>query len=91
MPDALLWNRDTDQLWIVEAVTSDGEVDAHKVDQIRAFATRNGKAIGGFTTAYSTWRVAAQRQGRHKNIATGTYVWIREDAAKHFLAESFEV
>lgn len=72
-------------------MTSDGEVDHHKVDQVRAFAERNGKKVGGFTTAYPTWKVAAQRQGKHKNVAPGTYIWIREDAAKHFLAESFEV
>lgn len=91
MPDVLLWHRETDALWVVEAVTSDGEVDHHKVDQVRAFARRNGKEEVGFTTAYPTWKVAAQRQGKHKNIAPGTYIWIREDAAKHFLAESFEV
>jgi len=91
MPDVLLWKRETDELWIIEAVTSDGEVDHHKVDQVRAFAERNGKKVGGLTTVYPTWKVAAQRQGKHKNVAPGTYIWIREDAAKHFLAESFEV
>lgn len=91
MPDVLLWNRSTDALWIIEAVTSDGEVDHHKVEQVRAFAERAGKKTVGFTTAYPTWKFAAQRQGKHKNIAAGTYIWIREDAAKHFLAESFEV
>lgn len=69
MPDVLLWNRKTDALWIIEAVTSDGEVDHHKVEQVRAFAERNGESTVGFTTAYPTWKVAAQRQGRHKNIA----------------------
>lgn len=29
MPDALFWNPATDHLWVIEAVTSDGEVDAH--------------------------------------------------------------
>jgi len=91
MPDVLLWNRSKDALWVIEAVTSDGEVDEHKVKQIRTLAERSGKTTIGFTTAYPTWKVAAQRQGRHKNIAAGTYIWIREDAAKHFLAESFEV
>ena len=91
MPDVLLWNRESDALWVIEAVTSDGEVDHHKVEQVRAFAERNGKKTGGFTTAYPTWKLAAQRQGKHKNIAPDTYIWIREDAAKHFLAEAFEV
>lgn len=91
MPDVLLWNPTTDALWIIEAVTSDGEVDQHKVSQLRAFAERHEKASIGFTTAYPSWKVAAQRQGTHKNIPAGTYVWIRDDAAKHWKAESFPV
>lgn len=91
MPDALLWNRKSDAVWIIEAVTSDGEVDQHKVDRVLEWAKRHGKTSVGFTTAYPTWKVAAQRQGRHKNIAPGTCIWIREDAAKQFRAESFEV
>ena len=30
-------------------------------------------------------------QGKHKNIASGTYIWIQEDPSKHYLAESFAV
>jgi len=37
-----------------------------------------------------TWRDAATRQGKHKNIAPGTYIWIREDGAKQFNVETFE-
>lgn len=86
MPDALLWNRSSDTLWVVEAVTSDGEVDLHKVTQLQALAARAHKSIAGFTTAYQTWKVAASRQGRHKNLPPGTYLWIMEDPSKHFLA-----
>jgi len=89
MPDVLLWNPETDRLWVIEAVTSDGEVDLHKVNQLRALAERSGKAGVDFTTAYRTWREAAARQQRHQNIAVGSYVWIQGDPAKHFLAESF--
>lgn len=89
MPDVLLWNPETDRLWVIEAVTSDGEVDLHKVNQLRSMAQRCGKAGVDFTTAYRTWREAAARQQRHQNIAIGTYVWIQSDPAKHFLAESF--
>lgn len=89
MPDVLLWNPATDALWVIEAVTSDGEVDQYKADRLRAFAQRHGKSSIGFTTAYATWKAAAQRQGAHKNLAVGTYVWIREDASKQFLAGSF--
>jgi hypothetical protein len=89
MPDVLLWNPKTDALWVIEAVTSDGEVDNHKVAQLTAFAKKHGKKIIDFTTAYPTWKVAAQRQGAHKNLAVGTFVWIREDASKQFRAETF--
>jgi hypothetical protein len=89
MPDVLLWNKTTDHLWVIEAVTSDGEVDNHKVAQMSALAKRSGKSGVGFTTAYQTWSAAAKRQGKYKNIAPGTYIWIQEDPSKHYLAESF--
>ncbi len=90
MPDVLLWNKITDALWVVEAVTSDGEVDIHKVQSLAAFAHRHGKSRIGFTTAYASWREAAMRQGKHKNIAVGTKIWIQEDGAKQFSVETFE-
>jgi hypothetical protein len=90
MPDILLWNQKTDTLWVVEAVTSDGEVDLHKVESLTRLAERSGKKGIGFTTAYMTWRDAAARQGKHKNITPGTYIWIREDGAKQFSVETFE-
>lgn len=90
MPDVLLWNPRTDWLWVIEAVTSDGEVDHHKVANLIALAQRCGKAGIGFTTTYLTWKSAAARQGRYKNIAPGTYIWIQEDPSKQFLAETFE-
>jgi protein involved in temperature-dependent protein secretion len=90
MPDILLWNQKTDALWVIEAVTSDGEVDSHKVQSLTTLAHRCGKKGIGFTTAYATWRDAAARQGKHKNIAPGTYIWIREDGAKQFSVETFE-
>jgi hypothetical protein len=89
MPDVLLWNRQIDRLWVIEAVTSDGEVDQHKVNNLTALAKRCGKAGIDFTTAYQTWSAAARRQGKHKNIAPGTYIWIQEDPSKHYLAEAF--
>ena len=86
MPDVLLWCPASDQLWVVEAVTSDGEVDFHKFNQLTMFAARSGKTGINFTTAYQTWKVAATRQGKYKNLPPGTYLWIMEDPAKHFLA-----
>ncbi len=82
MPDALLWNPETDWLWVIEAVTSDGEVDLHKVNQMRKLADRSKKAGVGFTTTYLTWKDAAARQGKNQNIAPGTYIWIAGDPAK---------
>lgn len=82
VPDVLLWHRERNELWVVEAVTSDGEVDIHKVKQMQALAQRTGKACIGFTTAYLTWQVAAARQGRFKNISPGTFIWIAQDPSK---------
>ena len=85
MPDVLLWNPDKDALWVIEAVTSDGEVDAHKVNGMQAFANRCGKNEVGFTTAYLTWKAAAARQATQRNIAVETYIWIRDDPSKQLL------
>jgi hypothetical protein len=89
MPDALLWNPVTDRLWVIEAVTSDGEVDFHKVAQLKELATRCGKAGIDFTTTYRTWKEAAARQTAHGNLAVQTYMWIQADPDKHFRVESF--
>ena len=87
MPDALLWNHVTDYLWVIEAVTSDGEVDMHKVQAVKRMAARCGKSGVGFTTSYRTWKEAASRQGPHRNIAIDTYIWIQGDPAKQFKVE----
>ncbi|QNN23333.1 hypothetical protein HED60_13955 [Planctomycetales bacterium ZRK34] len=89
MPDVLLWNQESRRLWVIEAVTSDGEVDYHKFQQLRMFAERSGMSGIGFTTAYPTWRIAASRQARYKNIQPGTFIWIQEDPTKqHYLSVS---
>jgi hypothetical protein len=86
VPDVLLWNPEMDSLWVIEAVTSDGEVDLYKFEQLTTLAGQAGKNGIGFTTAYPSWDVARSRQSAHKNIAPNTYVWIMEDPSKHFLA-----
>ena len=83
MPDVLLWNPDTDQLWVIEAVTSDGEVDLHKKNSLIGFTERHHKASIGFTTAYPTWKKAAERQGKLKNLADDTWLWIQEDPSRN--------
>jgi hypothetical protein len=91
MPDVLLGHHELGAFWVIEAVTSDGEVDLHKVKQVKAFIQRTRpEAKIGFTTAYRTWRDAATRQAKAKNLAPDTYLWIQEDASKHFRAESIE-
>ena len=86
IPDVLLWNQEIDGLWVIEAVTSDGEVDLYKVAQLTELARRSGKQSIGFTTVYQTWKVAAARQARHKNLPPQTYLWIMEDPTKQFHA-----
>lgn len=86
MPDILLWSPTEDRLWVIEAVTSDGEVDLHKVRRLTSLAQRSAKRGIGFTTAYQTWKTAGLRQANHKNLPPDTYLWIMEDPTKHFHA-----
>jgi hypothetical protein len=88
-PDVLLWNSETDWLWCIEAVTSDGEVDAHKVKQLTKLCERHGKKGIGFTTTFKTWRAAAARQGANKNLAIGSFMWIAEDPSRQFEVRTF--
>lgn len=90
MPDVLLWHPGDNYLWVIEAVTSDGEVDYHKMASLQQLAERSGKAGIGFTTTYQTWKAAAARQGKHKNIAPDSYIWIQEDSSKHLHVISFD-
>jgi len=83
MPDVLLYNPLNNFLWVIEAVTSDGEVDNHKMNSLNAFAIRNNKAGIGFTTTYPTWKKAAERQSSLKNLANGSFMWIREDPSRN--------
>ncbi|WP_421349882.1 BsuBI/PstI family type II restriction endonuclease [Aeromonas veronii] len=83
MPDVLLWKPEDDSLWVIEAVTSDGEVDLHKMESLKAFAVRNKKSSIGFTTTYPTWKKVYERQSKNKNLAVGSYLWILEDASKN--------
>jgi hypothetical protein len=89
-PDAILGNSGVCELWVVDAITNDGEVDIERRDAIAAWAERHGWYVGGFITAYLDWKYAAQRQGRMKNIAIGTYMWVAEDGGKLWLAEQLD-
>jgi hypothetical protein len=81
-PDALLVDDDAHEVWIIDAVTSDGEVDENRAEDFcNAFAER-GWRVAGFTTAYRTWADLARRQSGWKNLAFGSNVWIAEDGGQ---------
>ncbi len=86
-PDVLLWNPETDELWVIEAVVSDGEVDFHKVQRMNSYCERYGKSGVNYTTVYEDWTKCGRRQNRHRNIHPSSYLWIRNDPSKHFLCE----
>lgn len=83
-PDAILINPETNTLWFIEAVTSDGEADQHKVDGLKAICINSGKNYGGVTTTYETFKRFAARQQSENNLARDTYVWIKECPDKQF-------
>jgi hypothetical protein len=87
MPDVLLWNPKLNSLWVIEAVTSDGEVDLHKKRSLEDFAKKFNKSSIGFTTTYQTWKKTAERQSQLKNLAGGTYLWVQEDPSRTFFIE----
>lgn len=90
IPDLLFWNPNTDSLWVVDAISTDGEVDYSRQQDFIKFAKRNGKTKIGFTTAYTTWKKAAKRQGEAQNLAENSYLWIHEDASKNILISQSE-
>lgn len=77
-PDVIMFDAKARAIWCVESVTSDGEVDQHKVDNLLKLCERSKLKLAGLTTAYRTWRDAYRRQSKHKNLAPGTYLWIQE-------------
>lgn len=83
-PDAILINPKTDTLWFIEAVTSDGEADTHKVEGLKTICKNSGKKYGGVTTTYETYKRFASRQQSENNIARDTYVWILECPDRQF-------
>jgi hypothetical protein len=87
-PDILLWNSESDELWVVEAVVSDGEVDLHKVQRMQNYCDRYEKPRISFTTAYENWSTCGRRQNQQRNIYPNTFLWIRDDPAKQFLCET---
>jgi BsuBI/PstI restriction endonuclease domain len=87
-PDAILVRRRPKRLWFVDAVKTDGEIDEIRAQALRDWAKARGFQVAGMTTAYETWRDVARRQGKHKNLALGTTLWVAEDGGKLLNVES---
>ena len=73
-PDAILVRDSDKSIWFVDAVTSDGEIDTTRHDEIDDWAKQRGYTPRGYTTAYATWQRAGQRQARMKNLAVDTTI-----------------
>lgn len=87
-PDAILVRDSDKSIWFIDAVTSDGEIDTTRHDELDDWAQQRGYTPSGYTTAYATWQRAGQRQSRMKNLAVGTTIWIAEDGGKVFQVSS---
>lgn len=87
-PDAILWSRERDDFLILDAVTSDGEVDEIRMSDIQESFARQGKRVRHFATAYATWKRVAERQAQVKNLARGSLLWIAEDGGKYLEVNS---
>ncbi len=78
-PDVIFAERGTKNIWIAEAVTSDGEVDLTKWNAVEAWCKKHGGRLAGATTAYEVHSYWVRRQAALHNIADGTYVWTLDD------------
>ena len=83
-PDAILADTAQRVVWFVDAVTSDGEIDEVRRQELGRWARDRRYGVAGYVTAYETWRKMANRQGRMKNLAVDSFVWIAEDGGKLF-------
>ncbi|RYY39027.1 MAG: hypothetical protein EOO08_12180 [Chitinophagaceae bacterium] len=88
-PDAILFNPQLDSLYFIEAVTSDGEVDEHKIKGLAKICEKSNKKFAGSTTTYLTWKDFYVRQTANRNLANGSKVWIAEDPQKHMIIEHY--
>lgn len=78
-PDVMFFDRKNRRVWCVEAVTSDGEVDEHKVNGVVILCQRSKCELAGLTTAYATRKDWLRRQEQHQNLAMNTFVWTVSD------------
>lgn len=78
-PDVILINEKQNALWFIEAVTTDGEVDFHKMKGLHNICKNSNMSFGGATTTYQTWKRCAARQHKEHNLCKNSFVWIKED------------
>jgi hypothetical protein len=75
-PDLVFWNEDTDTLWIVEAVTTEGIIDTPRKQRLETWVRRGNVSTKiEYVTAFVTWKVAASFMA---NISENTNVWVQE-------------
>nr|WP_279285921.1 BsuBI/PstI family type II restriction endonuclease [Clostridium sporogenes] len=86
-PDAILYNKNENSIWFIEAVTSDGEVDEAKMRGLKKICEKSRKKFGGATTTYIDYTTFAKRQDKNKNIALDSYIWIQCTPDKVFKVE----
>ena len=84
-PDIILFNKEENSLWFIEAVTSDGEVDFQKMNGLKRICLKSNKTFGGATTTYLSWKHLAQRQQKVKNLAINSRVWLKDDPEKEMI------
>jgi hypothetical protein len=89
-PDVTLHNPMNNSLWFIEAVTTDGEVDAQKWEGLRNICSKSGKQLAGATTTYPDWKKFASRQRANKNLCVGSRVWVSDDPTKEFVVKGPE-
>lgn len=87
-PDAILAREATREVWFVDAVTSDGEIDEVRRGDLVQWLDERGWSAAGFTTSYDSWTDAGRRQTKHKNLAVETTLWIAEDGGKLLAVDS---
>ena len=78
LPDAILADGRARRVIGIEAVTSDGEFDSHRITRFEAWAQKHGYAVVAAVTAYPNYKVFAGRQTKNNNIAYDSYVWIMD-------------
>lgn len=75
-PDLIFWNEETNTLWILEAVTTEGIIDTPRKQRLEKWVRRgNADVLIQYVTAFVTWKVAASFMS---NISPNTYVWVQE-------------